>query len=164
MNMMSLWKLPVIFACANNRFTEYHPYRESTSTEHIAPRAAGYGIPWTIVEDGNDLVAVCEAMEEAIARARGGEGPTCIEFKTYRIAPHHTGDPCVYRAKEEVEAWKKRDPIQRCRDLLIESKILTEELDREIRSQADAEIEEAVRFVEGSPFPDPEEALHGVFA
>jgi TPP-dependent pyruvate/acetoin dehydrogenase alpha subunit len=164
MNMMSLWKLPVIFACANNRFTEYHPYRESTSTEHIAPRAAGYGIPWTIVEDGNDLVAVCEAMEEAIARARGGEGPTCIEFKTYRIAPHHTGDPCVYRVKEEVEAWKKRDPIERCRDLLMESKILTEELDREIRSQADAEIEEAVRFVEGSPFPDPEEALHGVFA
>ena len=164
MNMMSLWKLPIIFACANNRFTEYHPDRESTSTEHIGPRGAGYGVPWTIVEDGNDLVAVCEAMGEAIERARSVGGPTLIEFMTYRIAPHHTGDPCVYRKKEEVETWKKKDPIQKCKVLLTEAKLLNEEMDQKIRSDAQAEIEEAIRFMEESPFPNPEEALKGVYA
>jgi len=164
MNMMSLWKLPVIFACANNRFTEYHPYRQSTSTEHIAPRAEGYGVPWKIVEDGNDLAAVCDAMAEAIERARSGGGPTLIEFKTFRVAPHHTGDPCVYRTKEEVEMWKKKDPIQKCRATLLEAKLLTEEMDQKIRVDAQAEIEEAVRWMEQSPYPDPEDALKGVYA
>lgn len=164
MNMMSLWKLPVIYACANNRFTEYHPYRESTSTEHIAPRAEGYAVPWKIVEDGNDLIAVCEAMTEAIERARSGGGPTLIEFMTYRIAPHHTGDPCVYRKKGEVESWKKKDPIQRCKVLLMEAKLLSEEMDQKIRSDAEVEIKEAIRWMEESPFPGPEEALKGVYA
>lgn len=164
MNMMSLWKLPVIFAVANNRFTEYHPYRESTSTEHIAPRAEGYGVPWKIVEDGNDITAVCEAMAEAIERARSGGGATLIEFKTFRVAPHHTGDPCVYRTKEEVEMWKKKDPIQKCKATLLEAKLLTEEMDQKIRVDAQAEIEEAVRWMEESPYPDPEDALTGVYA
>jgi TPP-dependent pyruvate/acetoin dehydrogenase alpha subunit len=164
MNMMSLWKLPVIFAVANNRFTEYHPYRESTSTEHIAPRAEGYGVPWKIVEDGNDLVAVCEAMAEAIERARSGGGPTLIEFSTFRIAPHHTGDPCVYRTKEEVDRWKQKDPIKKCKAVLLKAKILTEEMDQKVYSDAQKEIEEAIRFMEESPFPDPEDALTGVYA
>lgn len=164
MNMMSLWKLPVIFACANNRFTEYHPYRESTSTEHIAPRAEGYGIPWKIVEDGNDITAVCEAMAEAIERARSGGGPTLVEFKTFRVAPHHTGDPCVYRTKEEVEMWKKKDPVQKCKSTLLKARLLTEEMDQKIRVEAQAEIEEAVRSMEESPYPDPEEAANGVYA
>ena len=164
MNMMSLWKLPVIFAVANNRFTEYHPYRESTSTEHIAPRAEGYGVPWKIVEDGNDITAVCEAMAEAIERARSGGGATLIEFKTFRVAPHHTGDPCVYRTKEEVEMWKKKDPIQKCKATLLKAKLLTEEMDQKIRVDAQAEIEEAVHWMEESPYPDPEDALTGVYA
>ena len=164
MNMMSLWNLPVIFACANNRFTEYHPYRETTATESIGPRGAGYGVAWKTIEDGNDLLAVCEAMAEAIERARSGGGPTLIEFMTYRVAPHHTGDPCVYRKKEEVEIWKKRDPIQKCKALLMKAKLLNEEMDQKIRSDALAEIEEAIRWMEESPFPDPEEALNGVYA
>jgi TPP-dependent pyruvate/acetoin dehydrogenase alpha subunit len=164
MNMVSLWKLPVIFACVNNQFTEYHPYRASTSTEHIAPRAEGYGVPWKIVEDGNDLVAVCEAMAEAIERARSGRGPTLIEFKTYRIAPHHTGDPCVYRTSEEVEVWKLKDPIKRCKEFLIQQKVLDEEIDRSIYEKAQEEIDEAIRFMEESPLPEPEEALKGVYA
>jgi len=164
MNMMSLWKLPVIFACANNRFTEYHPYRDTTAAEHIAPRGAGYGVAWKIVEDGNDLVAVCEAMAEAIDRARSGGGPTLIEFMTYRIAPHHTGDPCVYRTKEEVAVWKQRDPIQRCKEFLMKSGILTDEMDHKIRNEVVMEIEEAIQYMEESPFPDPEDALKGVYA
>lgn len=164
MNMMALWKLPVIFACVNNCYTEYHYYRGTTSTEHIAPRAEGYGIPWKIVEDGNDLVAVCEAMAEAIERARSGGGPTLIEFKTYRIAPHHTGDPGTYRTKEEVEMWRQKDPIKRCKAFLMGAKMLTEESDRMIYSDAEKEIEEAVRFLEESPYPNPEDALREVYA
>ena len=164
MNMMALWKLPVIFVCANNRFTEYHPYRETTATENIGPRAAGYGVPWIIVEDGNALVRVCEAMQEAIDRARSGGGPTLIEIMTYRIAPHHTGDPCVYRTKEEVELWKQRDPIKKCKVFLMNQKVLTEEMDQKIRKEAEREIEEAIRFMEESPFPDPEDAATGVYA
>jgi TPP-dependent pyruvate/acetoin dehydrogenase alpha subunit len=164
MNMASLWRLPVIFACANNYYSELHPYRESTSTEHIAPRGAGYGIPWTIVEDGNDLVAVCEAMAGAIDRARRGGGPTLIEFKTYRIAPHYSGDPCTYRKKEEVEIWKTRDPIKKCKDFLMRSNLLTEGKDQEIRKECETEVEEAVQFMEASPFPNPEEVFEGVYA
>ena len=164
MNMMSLWKLPVIFVCANNCFTEYHPYRESTSTEHIAPRAEGYGVPWKIVEDGNDITALCEAMADAIARARSGGGATLVEFKTFRVSPHHTGDPCVYRTKEEVDLWKKKDPIQKCKTMLLKAKLLTEEIDQKIRLDAQAELDEAVRWVEESAFPDPGDALTGVYA
>jgi TPP-dependent pyruvate/acetoin dehydrogenase alpha subunit len=163
MNMMSLWKLPVIFTCVNNRFTEYHPYRETTSTEHIGPRGAGYGMAWKTVEDGNDLLAVTEAMAEAIERARSGGGPTLLEFMTYRIAPHHTGDPCVYRKKEEVENWKQKDPIQRCKTFLVKSGVLSEEMNKKLYQEAEAEIEEAVQHLEKSPFPDPEEALQGVY-
>jgi TPP-dependent pyruvate/acetoin dehydrogenase alpha subunit len=116
------------------------------------------------VEDGNDLVAVCEAMAEAIERARSGGGPTLIEFSTFRIAPHHTGDPCVYRTKEEVDRWKQKDPIKKCKAVLLKAKILTEEMDQKVYSDAQKEIEEAIRFMEESPFPDPEDALTGVYA
>jgi len=164
MNMMSLWKLPVIFACANNRFTEYHPYRETTCSEHIAPRASGYDVPWKIVEDGNDLTEVCDAMAEAIDRARGGGGPTLLEFTTFGVAPNHTGDPCVYRQKEEVETWKARDPIAKCRAWLMGAGVLSEEGDRKIYQEAEREIEEAIRYAEESPFPDPGDASKGVYA
>lgn len=164
MNMMSLWKLPVIFICVNNQYTQLHHYRGTASTEHIAPRAEGYGVPWVIVEDGNNLVAVCEAMEEAINRARSGKGPTLIEYKTYRIGPHYSGDPYQYREEEGFEIWKKRDPIQKCREFLIKKKVLTKEKDQEIQVECDAEIEEAIRWMNESPFPNPEEALVGVYA
>jgi TPP-dependent pyruvate/acetoin dehydrogenase alpha subunit len=164
MNMASLWKLPVVFACTNNQFSAMHFYRETTSTEHIAPRAEGYGIPWAIVEDGDSLVAVCEAMNEAIGRARSGKGPTLIEFKTYRVGPHFSGDPALYRDKKEVEMWKKRDPVQKCKEFLMKEKILSEEEEQRIRSACEAEIEEAIQFMEKSPFPDPEEVLQGVYA
>jgi TPP-dependent pyruvate/acetoin dehydrogenase alpha subunit len=164
MNMMALWKLPVIFVCANNGYTEYHPYRETTSSEDIAPRAAGYGIPYTIVPDGNDLPSVCEAMAEAIERARSGIGPTMLEFKTYRRAPHHTGDPCAYRQTGEMDIWQSRDPIAKCKAFLLNTGCLTEDADRRIYAEAETMIDEAIRFVEESPFPDPAEAFKGVFA
>lgn len=164
MNMMALWGLPVIFACANNMYTELHHYRMSTATEHVAPRAAGYGIPWKVVEDGNDLVEVCKAMTEAIDRARSGGGSTLIEFKTYRIAPHFSGDPYKYRKRDEVEMWKERDPIKRCKEFLIKMNFLTEEKDQEIWKDCEKEVEEAVQFMEESSLPKREELFEGIYA
>ena len=119
MNMAALWKLPVIFACATNQFVEYHPYRATTSTADIAPRAEGYGMAWKIVKDGNDFLAVGKAVKEAIAHARSGKGPYFLEFKTYRIAPHHTGDPCVYRDSAEVDKARQNDPLPRAEAALL---------------------------------------------
>jgi pyruvate dehydrogenase E1 component alpha subunit len=164
MNMAALWKLPLIFACANNQYTELDNYRNLTSTEDIAPRAAGYGMPGVIVKEGNNIIAVYEATEKAIARARKGEGPTLIEFKTYRLSPHYTGDPGGYQPKEEIEEWKKADPIPRCREYLIGKRILTEKEDQIILTEIDQEIREALDFLEGSPLPDREELYEDLYA
>jgi pyruvate dehydrogenase E1 component alpha subunit len=139
-------------------------YRNLTSTEDIAPRAAGYGMPGVIVKEGNNIIAVYEATEKAIARARKGEGPTLIEFKTYRLSPHYTGDPGGYQPKEEIEEWKKADPIPRCREYLIGKRILTEKEDQIILTEIDQEIREALDFLEGSPLPDREELYEDLYA
>lgn len=126
MNMASLWKLPLIFACVNNQYTELCHYRNLTSTDDIAPRAEGYGMPGVIVKDGNNIIDVYEATAKAVTRARNGEGPTLIEFKTYRLSSHYTGDPGGYQSKEEIEEWRKRDPIPRFRKYLIGKGVLNE--------------------------------------
>jgi len=162
-NLASIWKLPVVYICENNLYGISVPQRCHQNIVNIADRAAAYGIPGVVV-DGNDVIAVYEAVGEAVARARKGEGPTLIECKTYRHRGHFEGDPDVYRPKEEVEEWIKKDPIPRFRKQLIEMGILTErgadEIDREMRK----EMDEAVKFAEESPFPAPEETLEDVYA
>jgi acetoin:2,6-dichlorophenolindophenol oxidoreductase subunit alpha len=164
MNMAALWKLPLIFACVNNQYTEYDRYQNLTSTEDIAPRAGGYGMPGVIVKDGNDIVAVYEATEKAVARARKGEGPTLIEFKTYRLSSHHTGDPGGYQPKEEIAECRKNDPVPRCRKYLVEKKFLTEKADQEILSEIEKEIKEALDLLESSPLPDKKELYEDLYA
>jgi TPP-dependent pyruvate/acetoin dehydrogenase alpha subunit len=164
MNMASLWKLPLIFACVNNQYTELDHYRNLTSTEDIAPRAVGYGMPGVILHEGNDIVAVYEATERAIARARKGEGPTLIEFKTYRLSPHYTGDPGGYQPKEEIEEWRNADPIPHCQKYLLEKRILTEKEDQKILSEIDQEIKEALDVFETSPLPDRKELYEDLYA
>jgi len=161
-NLASVWKLPVIFICENNGFGISVPAKESTSVENISDRAHGYGIPGYTV-DGNDVFAIDEVMEKAIARARAGEGPTLIECKTYRWLGHWTGDPQVYRTREEVEAWKKKCPIKRLREYMIENKIATEkELDK-IEMDVHNMVEAAEKFALESPQPDPAKVLDDVF-
>jgi pyruvate dehydrogenase E1 component alpha subunit len=162
MNLASLWKLPVIFVCENNGFGISVPLRESTSVEDISKRAVGYGMPGYTV-DGNDVFAIDEAMQKALKRAKAGEGPTLIECKTYRWLGHWTGDPQVYRTREEVEAWKRKCPIARLRDYLTQHRILFEtELERIERESQEA-VEAAAQFALESPEPDPATVLEDVF-
>jgi pyruvate dehydrogenase E1 component alpha subunit len=134
-----------------------------TALKDLSDRAKAYGFPG-ITLDGNDVLAVYLAATKAIARARAGEGPTFLECKTYRWYGHSEIDPAKYRSKEEVEAWKKKDPIRRFENYLTEKKLLSEELKKGIIAQINQEIDEAVEFADKSPYPAPEEASEFVWA
>ncbi|HIC94520.1 MAG TPA: pyruvate dehydrogenase (acetyl-transferring) E1 component subunit alpha [Anaerolineae bacterium] len=162
LNMASIWKLPVIFVCENNHYGISFHQSKSMNVADIADRAAAYDIPGVVV-DGNDVIAVYEAAEEAVKRARAGEGPTLIECKTYRHRGHFEGDPMVYRPKEEFEAWKEKDPLPRFEAKLLEMGILTKEKIQEIEKDIEAKLEEAIKFAEESPFPAPEELTEDVY-
>ena len=153
LNMTALWRLPVVYICENNRYAATTPVQKSTCTEDIAPRAAAYGLPWSIA-DGNDAMDVHEKVSEAVARARGGEGTTFIECKTYRVEPH-CGIIPDDRDRAEVAAWKgpEKDPISRFEKSLFEEKTLTRDEIDEIESEVERELEEAVEFARSSPFP-----------
>ncbi|MBE6970493.1 MAG: thiamine pyrophosphate-dependent dehydrogenase E1 component subunit alpha [Ruminococcaceae bacterium] len=162
-NLAAVWKLPIIYICENNQFGMTVPVWQSTSVENIADRSAGYGIAGEVV-DGNDVVAVYEAFERAKERALKGEGPTLLECKTYRWRGHWTGDPEVYRTREEVEYWKEnRDPIKLFGTYMTENGLATaEELD-EIAQAVAKKMAEAVEFALNSPDPDPANVLEDVF-
>lgn len=162
MNLASVWKLPVIFVCENNGFGISVPVKESTSVEDISKRSAAYGMPGCTV-DGNDVFAIDEAMRRAIKLAKEGKGPSLIECKTYRWLGHWTGDPQVYRTREDVEEWKKKCPIKRLREYMIENHILSEaEIDQIEQNSQDA-VEAAAKFALESPDPDPSKVLEDVF-
>jgi pyruvate dehydrogenase E1 component alpha subunit len=118
LNMAAVWRLPVVYICENNQYAVSTHVSRSTSIADIYERAASYGIPGLSV-DGNDVEAVHTVAKEATRRAREGRGPTLIECKTYRVEGHYVGDPAVYRPKEEVEMWKQRDPVIRCRERIL---------------------------------------------
>ena len=162
LNMASVWKLPIIFICENNGYGISVPVWQSTSVENISDRAHGYNMPGETV-DGNDVEAIDAAFERALKRAKAGEGPSLIECKTYRWLGHWTGDPQTYRTREEVDEWKKKDPIKRWGERLIAEGLYTqEELDAMLAS-ADAETEAATEFALNSPNPDPAHVLDDVF-
>lgn len=162
LNMASIWKLPVIFVCENNQYGISLPQREHMNIADIADRASAYDIPGVVV-DGMDVIAVYEAAHEAVRRARAGEGPSLIECKTYRYKGHFEGDPQIYKPKDEVEAWMKKDPIPRFEAKLLEMGVLTREKAREIDQGIMGKVEEAVRFAEESPYPAPEELFEDVY-
>jgi pyruvate dehydrogenase E1 component alpha subunit len=160
MNMAMLYNVPVIFCCCTNQFVEYHPYRESTCTADVAPRAGGYGMTWKIVEDGNDMFDMGRAMKEAIAHARGGKGPYFIEFKTYRLAPHHTADQCLYRDQKESDEAAKNDPIPRAVKMLLERKWTTEPDLEKMTEKCHTLISEAVQALQEIGLPDSTTVLN----
>ena len=162
-NMASHWKLPVVYVIENNQYAMSTRTRDVRNIENISDRAAAYGIPGVSV-DGNDVLAVYEAVGEAVVRARKGKGPTIIECETWRWHGHTEGDPQLYKSKEESQEWMKKDPIPRFREKLIEMGVLTEKEADEINQAILEEIDEAVKFAEESPFPKPEETLEDVFA
>lgn len=161
-NLAAVWKLPVVFVCENNGFGISVPVKESTSVKDISVRSAAYGIPGVTV-DGNDVFAIDEAVQKAIIRAKAGEGPSLIECKTYRWMGHWTGDPQVYRTREEVEEWKQKCPIKRLRTYLLEKRILSEKEADILEKEAHQAVEDAARFALESPEPDPALVMEDVF-
>jgi TPP-dependent pyruvate/acetoin dehydrogenase alpha subunit len=163
MNLAALWRLPVIFLCENNRWASSTAHALSTAGGSIAARAAGYGVPGEAI-DGNDVLAVHAAVARAVARARGGEGPSLVEAHTIRWVGHFEGDPQAYRARHEVSEGRTADPIERLRGHLAARGLLDDAGALRIREDVAAEVEDAVAFAEGSALPSPEDALTDLFA
>jgi len=168
LNLAAVWKLPVVFVCENNGYGEFTPMQTVTSVRDIAQRAHGYNIPGFIV-DGNDVMEVFRFASEAVARARAGEGPTLLECKTYRWEGHVVGEQAflgdgAYRAQSEIEEWKKKCPLIRFEQFVLEGgKIKREELER-IANEVKSELDDAIEFARSSALPDPSEVTEDVFA
>jgi 2-oxoisovalerate dehydrogenase E1 component alpha subunit len=163
LNWAGIHKLPVIFFCENNQYAISEPQTRQMAVEHVADRAAAYGMPGVVV-DGNDVLAVYRAALPAVQRARTGEGPTLLEAKTYRPVPHSSDDDDrSYRSREEVEAWKKRDPLLYFEAYLEEHGLLGVERQEKMLEQALAEVNDATTYAENAPYPKPEEALGPVW-
>jgi 2-oxoisovalerate dehydrogenase E1 component alpha subunit len=162
-NFAAVHKLPVIFFCQNNGYAISERADQQMAVASVADRAAGYGIPGVSV-DGNDALAVLQATREAADRARSGEGPTLIEARTYRLVPHTSDDDDrAYRSREEVEEWRKRDPIDRMRRYL-EERLLDAKADEALRQEIAREVEEATRYAEAAAPPDPSTLERHVYA
>jgi TPP-dependent pyruvate/acetoin dehydrogenase alpha subunit len=163
LNMAAVWKAPIVFVVENNLYGEYSPLRETTALDDIADRAKGYGIPGVIV-DGQDVDVVHDATSAAIARARGGEGPSLLEMKTYRFRGHSRTDPAKYRAEGELDRWKQRDPIDILGAKLAAENVVSGEEQRAWHEQIQAEVDaSAARAAEASA-PTFEEIKGYVYA
>jgi len=162
-NFCAVRKLPVVFLCENNGWAVSMPTERSTAVKDIADRAKGYAMPGQVV-DGNDVGQVYDAVSEAIARARRGEGPSLVEAKTYRLWGHWIGDPDSYRSREEVEKQWRRDPIPIYERKLSDERVLSEAIKKEIDADARAQIDRAVEFMQKQPYPKPESALEDLYA
>ena len=163
MNLASVWKLPVIFCCENNGYAESTPVEYALSTANVSDRAAGYDMPGINV-DGMDVFAVYDAAGQAVARARAGEGPSLLECRTYRFYGHTVFDnPLSYRTKEEEDLWRARDPLKLFREAVLPlGEITLEELDQ-IDQEAAQLMEDAIKFADESPLPDPVEIYDDVY-
>ncbi len=162
MNLAATWKLPLIYVLVNNEYAISTRVEEAHSyPEHLSDRAKGYSIPAKVV-NGNNVEEVYQAMEEAVGRAREGEGPSMLELLTYRWQGHFAGDPASYRPKEEVEVWKRdRCPIKRLEETLL-THIDEEEL-LALKERAIGEVQEMVEYSLKSPSPEQSEALEHIY-
>lgn len=162
-NLAAVWNLPVIFFIINNRYGISTDINYSTKISHLYLRADAYGIPGHYVEDGNDVIAVYEKMQEVIDYVRSGNGPALVEVESYRWFGHSTADAGAYRTKEEVDAWKAKDPLKKYRTYLTENKIATDEELDTIEKEVAQEIEDAVKFAQDSPDPELSVAFEDVW-
>lgn len=163
LNMAALWKLPIIYVVENNKWAIGMAHERATSELEIYKKAAPFGIKGVEV-DGMDVLAVRAAAQEAVARARAGEGPTVIEALTYRFRGHSLADPDELRSKEEKDYWLSRDPIKRLGAYLTEQNLATSDELKEIEDKVQAIVDESVEFAESSPEPDLSELRRYVFA
>jgi TPP-dependent pyruvate/acetoin dehydrogenase alpha subunit len=165
MNLAALWKLPVIYACENNLYTEYTHYSETTAGDILA-RGTAFGVPSESV-DGQDVRAVNAVAKKMVERARRGEGPSYLVCNTYRYTGHHVGDINreYYRSKQEEQQWKtQRDPIQNFADWLVGQKFADAASLEGIQTEVRAEMKSAVEFAIAAPYPNPSEVDEDVYA
>ena len=164
LNLASIWKLPTLFVCENNQYATEVPFSYSAGNPNVGNRGPIYGMASATV-DGNDVLAVYEAAQEAVQRARGGEGPTLIECRTYRTRAHSEGmRDAGYRTPEEVEAWKARDPIKRFRQWLLDNEESNDEMLATIEAEIKAVVAEAEEFARNSPWPEPDTVSDHIFS
>jgi TPP-dependent pyruvate/acetoin dehydrogenase alpha subunit len=161
-NMASVFKAPVVFICNNNQYAYSTPLERQMAVENVADRAEAYGMPGEIV-DGNDILAVWDAATRAIQRARGGDGPTLIECKTFRMTGHSAHDDAGYVPPELFEYWEERDPINRFERFLTERALIDKGAIDDLQRRINHEIDEAIQIAENDPFPEPEDCLKDVY-
>ncbi|MED5428486.1 MAG: thiamine pyrophosphate-dependent dehydrogenase E1 component subunit alpha [Chloroflexota bacterium] len=163
MNLASIWKLPVLFVCENNRYAESTPFEYSVAGGSVSNRADGYGIPGVTV-DGQAVLDVFEVAKEAVGRARAGEGPTLIEAQTYRYLGHAGhDDPLTYRSEEEQEYYMNRDCIATFKKYILDSSFANENELGEIENNCEAAIATSVKFADDSPYPSDEALTEDVY-
>jgi len=163
LNLAAVWELPVVFVLENNQYGVSTHISQSCRIRDLSIRAQSYGIPGARV-DGFDVLAVYEAAQAAVARARRGEGPTLLVTESYRIDGHYAGEPEVYRSRQEVAEYRQRDPIPRFRRVLLEGGHASEaDLDA-IDAEIQQEMLDAVKFAQESPPPDPATAMDYIYA
>jgi len=160
-NLGAVWSLPVIYVCENNLYAVSTHQSHHQKVKDISTRAVAFGFPGISV-DGNDPIAVYQAVAPAVHRARQGEGPTLVECKTYRWLGHYVGDPASYRPPEEVAEWKARDPVPRYERYLEEQGVMSAVEMVSVHEQVKEELDAAVEFARHSPSPQPEDALQDV--
>ncbi|MGB6014465.1 MAG: pyruvate dehydrogenase (acetyl-transferring) E1 component subunit alpha [Nodosilinea sp.] len=163
LNMAALWKLPILFVVENNKWAIGMAHERATSQPEIYKKAAVFGLPGIEVV-GRDVMAVRWVAQEAVARARAGEGPTLIEALTYRFRGHSLADPDELRSKAEKEAWLARDPIKRFESYLVEHNLAEAGTLKEVRDRIQTRIDDALTFAEDSPEPSPEDLYKYIFA
>ncbi len=161
-NMAALWKLPVIFICENNGYAMGTSVQRTTADTDIYKIGLPYGIPSSAV-DGMDPAAVHKAMDEAVQRARNGEGPTFLEMRTYRYKGHSMSDPQKYRTKEELESYKAKDPIELTKHIIESEGYADAKWFEDIEAKVKAEVDESVKFAEESPWPEAAELYTDVY-
>ena len=162
LNLAALWRLPAVYVCENNLYAMSTPVRDACAIEHIAERAAAYGMPGVHV-DGMDVLAVAAAVRRAVERARAGRGPSLIECKTYRFLGHSKSDQRVYRSREEEAMWRERDPITRFQATMVEHGLASAAEIDAVARDAVAAVDAAVEFARSSPFPAADALTAGLF-
>ncbi len=163
LNFAGVQQLPVLFICENNQYAYSVPIEHSMAIDDVAERAHGYGFDGVAI-NGNDVLAVYQATQGALARARAGDGPTLIEAKTYRWHGHSEHDKAFYRSDEELAMWKSRDPIPTFTTYLSTRHVLDDAKQQEVEAKVKAAIDDAVDFAMAAPDPSPEAAVTDLYA
>lgn len=163
LNLAALWQLPVLFACENNLYAMGTALHRAQAQTDLCLKARAQGVPAEVVE-GMDVLAVARATDDAVAAIRGGGGPRFLEYRTYRFRAHSMYDPELYRTKAEVEQWRKRDPIPAFSDSLKRDGLLTDADVQRIEAGIAAELDDAIRFAEESPWEPAENLLTDVYS